>query len=336
MITDLNSILVKALTESLSVEGSEKLFNGIMSNKFSDIQLGAILAALRSRGETINEIAGAAKAMRRHSRRIISEEGTLDIVGTGGDGKGTLNISTASALVVAGMGVKVAKHGNRNVSSSSGSANVLDALGVNTGMDPTQAKKCLDEIGLCFMMAPIFHPAMKNVACARKELGVRTIFNILGPLTNPASVKIQLTGAFSKDILRPMAETLLMLGTKRAWIVHGNDGTDEISISATTYVVEINDGNITEFTINPTEYGMRLHTFDQLKGDSPDKNAVKLSQLLEGEQSAYRDSVILNSAAAFLLSGKSQSLTEGIEMAKVSIDSGKAKKKLSDLRNFSG
>ena len=221
-----NYIFYESLEKSLSVEKSELLFNHIMSGDFSDIKLSAILSTIRSRGETVDEIIGATKAMRKHSKKIISDENTIDIVGTGGDGKGTLNISTASALVVAGAGVKVAKHGNKNISSKSGAANILESLGVDIMMDTKIAQQSLEQFGICFMMAPLYHPAMKNVMSVRSELGIRTIFNILGPMTNPAGVKRQLTGAFDKNLLEPMAQTLLSLGTKKAWLVHGSDGTD--------------------------------------------------------------------------------------------------------------
>jgi len=290
---------------------------------------------LRSRGETIDEIIGATMAMRKHSRKILIDDDVIDIVGTGGDGKGTLNISTASAIVVSGAGIRVAKHGNKNISSLSGAANVLESLGVNVMMEPEFAQKCIDEIGLCFMMAPLFHPAMKNVMPARNELGVRTIFNILGPMTNPAGVKKQLTGVFSQEILEPMAQTLLSLGTKTAWLVHGNDGTDEISISDTSQIVEIKNGSINKFTLNPLDYGLKMHPFENLVGDTPDYNASQLESLLSGQFNAYRDSVILNSAAAIYISGMANNLSEGVLMASNSIDEGKALNKLKQLKKLS-
>ena len=218
--------------------------------------------------------------MRRHSKKITSDENTIDIVGTGGDGKGTLNISTASALVTAGAGIKVAKHGNKNISSKSGAANILEALGINIMMDPKIAKQSLDQIGICFMMAPLYHPAMKNVMPVRTELGTRTIFNILGPMTNPAGVKIQLTGAFDKKLLEPMAQTLLSLGTKSAWLVHGGDGTDELSIAGISYVLEIKNGLINKFTIDPKDLGITTHPFGELIGGDSKYNASELSALL--------------------------------------------------------
>ena len=335
MTENKDEIFFEALEKSLSVEKSEKLFDYIMSGEFSDIRLSAILSTLRSRGETIEEIIGATKAMRKHSKKIISDENTIDIVGTGGDGKGTLNISTASALVAAGAGIKVAKHGNKNISSKSGAANILEALGINIMMDSKIAKQSLDEIGICFMMAPLYHPAMKNVMPVRTELGTRTIFNILGPMTNPAGVKIQLTGAFDKKLLEPMAQTLLSLGTKSAWLVHGGDGTDELSISGISYVVEIKNGLISKFKVNPKDLGFTTHPFSELVGGDPKYNASEFMALLSGKKSAYRDSVILNSAAAIYLSGVVENLEAGIIKATNSLDNGFALSKLNELRNFS-
>ena len=335
MTVNKDEIFFEALEKSLSVEKSEILFDYIMLGEFSDIRLSAILSTLRYRGETIEEIIGATKAMRKHSTKITSDNNTLDIVGTGGDGKGTLNISTASALVAAGAGIKVAKHGNKNISSKSGAANILEALGINIMMDPKIAKQSLDQIGICFMMAPLYHPAMKNVMPVRTELGTRTIFNILGPMTNPAGVKIQLTGAFDKKLLEPMAQTLLSLGTKSAWLIHGGDGTDELSISGISYVIEIKNGLINKFTVNPKDLGITTHPFSDLIGGDSKYNASELTALLSGEKSAYRDSVILNSAAAIYLSGKVENLEAGIIKASNSIDNGFALSKLNKLINFS-
>ena len=327
-------IFYESLEKSLSVEKAEILFNNIMAGNFSDIKLSAILSTLRSRGETVDEIIGATKAMRKHSKKIISDDDTIDVVGTGGDGKGTLNISTASAIVAAGAGVKVAKHGNKNISSKSGAANILEELGVDIIMDSKVSQQCLNNVGICFMMAPIFHPAMKNVIKVRSELGIRTIFNILGPMTNPAGVKKQLTGAFNQSVLEPMAQTLLSLGTKSAWLVHGSDGTDELSISGLTYVIELKNGLINKFTINPKDFGLKIYPFSELIGGDPAYNASKLLSVLSGEKCAYRDSVILNSAAAIYISGKTRDFKLGIIEAIKSIDEGKAIYKLNELVNF--
>ena len=335
MEKNINKIFYDSLEKSLSVEKAELLFNHIMLGNFTDIKLSAILSALRSRGETVDEIIGATKAMRKHSKKIISDESTIDIVGTGGDAKGTLNISTASALVAAGAGVKVAKHGNKNISSKSGAANILESLGVNILMEANAAQRSLDQIGICFLMAPLFHPAMKNVMHVRSELGTRTIFNILGPMTNPASVRRQLTGAFNKDILEPMAQTLLSLGTKSAWLVHGSDGTDELSISGLTYVIELKNGLINKFTLNPVDYGLNIHPFNKLIGGDPKYNASELISVLSGSINAYRDSIILNSGASIYISGKVENLKMGIIEATKSIDKGLALNKLNELINFS-
>ncbi len=335
MDENLRSILKDSLTRNLTKEESEILFNKIMDGSFSDIHLSAILASMSSRGETIEELIGATKAMREHSTKIVGGKDVIDIVGTGGDGKGTLNISTASAIVVSGSGVRVAKHGNRNISSRSGAANILESLGIDVMMKPEVAQRCLDEIGICFMMAPVFHPAMKNVMPVRNELGIRTIFNVLGPMTNPAEVKKQLTGAFSKELLEPMARTLLALETETAWLVHGNDGTDEIAISDLTNVVELKDRAIRKFTLNPVDYGFKLHCFEGLIGGSPDYNATQLKTLLEGKTGVYRDSVLLNSAAALYIAGVVKDLNEGIFLATKSIDEGKALNKLTELRKMS-
>ncbi|MAI97143.1 MAG: anthranilate phosphoribosyltransferase [Rhodobacteraceae bacterium] len=331
----LKTIMEEAITGSLNNKKAELLFNRIMAGDFSEIQLSAILASLRARGESIEEIIGATKAMRNHSRKIVGYEDAIDIVGTGGDGKGTLNISTASAIVVSGVGIKVAKHGNKNISSQSGAANILENLGVNIMMKPEVAQRCLEDIGICFMMAPIFHPAMKNVMSVRNELGIRTVFNILGPMTNPAGVKKQLTGTFSESLLEPMAQTLLSLGTESAWLVHGGDGTDEISISDLTKIVEIKDGIIKRFTLNPTDFGFKLKPFSELVGGNPEFNAAQLMNLLEGQSGAYRDSVLINSAAAIFISGLANNLKEGIILAERSIDEGKALNKLNQLKKIS-
>ncbi len=238
-------------------------------------------------------------------------------------------------MVVAGAGVKVAKHGNKNISSKSGAANILESLGVDIMMDTKIAQQSLEQFGICFMMAPLYHPAMKNVMSVRSELGIRTIFNILGPMTNPAGVKRQLTGAFDKNLLEPMAQTLLSLGTKKAWLVHGSDGTDELSISGLTYVIELKNGSINKFTLDPTDYGLTIHPFNKLIGGDPKYNASELKSLLSGKKSAYRDSVILNSAAAIYISGMVDNLEMGINEATKSIDKGKALSKLNELIKFS-
>jgi anthranilate phosphoribosyltransferase len=255
----------------------------------------------------------------------------MDIVGTGGDGKGTLNISTATAFVVAGAGVVVAKHGNRNLSSKSGAADALTQMGVNVMVGPEVVERALREAGIGFMMAPMHHPAIAHVMPTRAELGTRTIFNILGPLTNPAGVTRQLTGAFSREMIRPMAETLKALGSETAWLVHGADGTDEISISGVTHVARLAGGDVTEAELHPEEAGLPVHSFDAILGGSPEDNARAFRALLAGEPSAYRDAVLLNSAAALVIADKAKDLLEGVEIAADSLDSGRAREKIEAL-----
>jgi len=245
-----------------------------------------------------------------------------------------LNISTATAIVTAGAGVIVAKHGNRNLSSKSGASDALSQSGVNIMVEPEVVERAIKEIGIGFMMAPMHHPAVKYVMPARLDLGTRTIFNILGPLTNPAGVKRQLTGAFNRSMIRPMAEVLKELGSEKAWLVHGSDGTDEISIAGVSWIVELSSGNISEFEINPEDAGLPIHSFESIIGGTPKYNAVEMSKLLDGHKSAYRDAVILNTAAALIVADKANSLIEGAEIAAESIDSGSAKSKLNALASI--
>ena len=287
--------------------------------------------ALRTRGETVDEFAAAAFVMRSKCHAVVAPAGAMDIVGTGGDGKGTLNISTATAFVTAGAGVVVAKHGNRNLSSKSGAADALTELGLNVMVGPDVVERCLREAGIGFMMAPMHHPAIRHVMPVRAELGTRTIFNILGPLTNPAGVTRQLTGAFSAALIRPMAETLLALGTEKAWLVHGGDGTDEISIAAPTTVVAVENGTLREFILHPEDAGLPVHPFEAILGGTPAENAAAFRALLDGEKGAYRDAVLFNTAAALMVADRATNLKEGVEMARASIDSGAAKSKIAAL-----
>ena len=318
----------RPLTRAEAVQAFEALFEG----QGTPAQMGGFLMALRVRGETVDEYAAAASVMRAKCNAVIAPAGAMDIVGTGGDGKGTLNISTATAFVTAGAGVVVAKHGNRNLSSKSGAADALTEMGLNVMVGPAVVQDCLAQAGIGFMMAPMHHPAIRHVMPVRAELGTRTIFNILGPLTNPAGVKYQLTGAFSPQLIRPMAETLLALGTVSAWLVHGGDGTDELSIAAPSAVAAIENGTIREFTIHPEDAGLPVHPFAAIMGGTPAENAVAFRALLAGEHSAYRDAVLLNSAAALLVAGKVNDLKSGIELARASIDSGAALGKINALR----
>jgi len=286
---------------------------------------------MRARGESVAEYAAAAAVMRAKCLSVAAPEGAMDIVGTGGDGKGTLNISTATAFVVAGAGVPVAKHGNRNLSSKSGAADVLTQMGINVMVEAPVVDKAINEVGIGFMMAPMHHPAIKHVMPTRQQLGCKTIFNILGPLTNPAGVKRQLTGAFAIDLIYPMAETLQELGSDSVWIVHGSDGTDEIAISGPTNVAVLKDNKITGMEIHPEDAGLPVHPFKDILGGTPEENGVAFRALLDGAESAYRDAVLLNSAAALVVSGTVEDLKSGVEVARESIDSGAAKAKVDAL-----
>ncbi len=320
-----------AATRPLSRAEAETAFQALFEGEGTPAQMGGFLMALRTRGETVDEYAAAASVMRAKCNAVRAPEGAMDIVGTGGDGKGTLNISTATAFVVAGAGVTVAKHGNRNLSSKSGAADALTELGLNVMVGPEVVERCLAEAGIGFMMAPMHHPAIRHVMPVRAELGTRTIFNILGPLTNPAGVKRQLTGAFSAELIRPMAETLLALGSEKAWLVHGGDGTDEISIALPTKVAAIEAGAVREFEIAPEDAGLPRHPFEAILGGTPAENAQAFRALLDGAPGAYRDAVLLNAAAALTVADRAASLPEGVEMARAAIDSGAARAKVAAL-----
>ena len=324
--------LIYAASEGpLSRSQAEEAFGYLFEGDATPAQIGGFLMALRARGESVSEYAAAAAVMRAHCVPVKAPEGAMDIVGTGGDGKHTLNISTATAFVVAGAGVPVAKHGNRNLSSKSGTADVQAELGINVMVGPEVVEQAIAEAGIGFMMAPIHHPAMKHVGPVRLELGSKTIFNILGPLTNPAGVKRQLTGAFAPDLIHPMAETLQQLGTEKAWLVHGSDGTDEITICGPTAVAALEDGKVRSREIHPEDAGLPVHRFRDIIGGTPQENAVALMDLLNGTQGAYRDAVLLNAAAALVVADKAETLKDGVEMARESIDSGKAKAALETL-----
>ena len=305
MTDRLKTLIGRAADGPLTREEAEAAFATLFEGAATPAQMGGFLMALRTRGETVDEYAAAAAVMRAKCNAVRAPEGAIDIVGTGGDGKGTLNISTAAAFVVAGAGVPVAKHGNRNLSSKSGAADALGQMGVEVMVGPEVVERALAECGIAFMMAPMHHPAIRHVMPARMELGTRTIFNILGPLTNPAGVKRQLTGAFSPDLIRPMAETLAVLGSERAWLVHGGDGTDELAISAPSRVAALEDGAIRDMEIAPEDAGLPRHPFEEILGGSPEQNGTAFRALLAGEKSAYRDAVLLNAAAALVVAARS-------------------------------
>jgi anthranilate phosphoribosyltransferase len=327
----LKPLIARAVEGPLGRAQAEAAFAAIMEGDATPAQVGGFLMVLRTRGESVEEYAAAAAVMRARCVRVHAPEGAIDIVGTGGDGKGTLNISTAAAFVVAGAGVVVAKHGNRNLSSRSGAADALTELGVNVMVGPEVVERALREVGIGFMMAPLHHPAIRHVMPARQELGTRTIFNILGPLTNPAAVRRQLTGAYARAVIRPMAETLAALGSDRAWIVHGADGTDELSIAGETHVAELRDGRVAEFAVHPADAGLPVHPFAAIEGGAPAENAAALRALLDGSPSAYRDAALLNAAAALVLAEQAADLREGAAIARESIDSGAARAKAASL-----
>ena len=331
-MSDAMKPLIYAASEGpLSRSQAEEAFGYLFEGAATPAQIGGFLMALRARGESVSEYAAAAAVMRAHCVPVKAPEGAMDIVGTGGDGKHTLNISTATAFVVAGAGVPVAKHGNRNLSSKSGTADVQAELGINVMVGPEVVERAIAEAGIGFMMAPMHHPAMKHVGPIRVELGSKTIFNILGPLTNPAGVRRQLTGAFAPDLIHPMAETLQQLGTEKAWLVHGSDGTDEIPICGPTAVAALEDGKVRSREIHPEDAGLPVHRFRDIIGGTPQENAVALMALLDGAQGAYRDAVLLNAAAALVVADKVDNLKDGVEMARESIDSGNAKTALETL-----
>ncbi|WP_375228003.1 anthranilate phosphoribosyltransferase [Roseobacter sp. S98] len=321
----LKPLIGAAADGPLTKAQAEQAFAILFDGEATPSQIGGLLMALRTRGETVDEYAAAAAVMRGKCNEVKAPAGAMDIVGTGGDGKGTLNISTATAFVVAGAGVVVAKHGNRNLSSKSGAADALTQMGINVMVGPPVVEKALKEAGIGFMMAPMHHPAIAHVMPTRAELGTRTIFNILGPLTNPAGVKRQLTGAFSRDLIRPMAETLGALGSEKAWLVHGSDGTDELTITGISWVSALNpDGTVTDMELHPEEAGLPVHPFEAIVGGTPEENARHFKALLAGEASAYRDAVLLNAAAALVVADAAPDLKAGVAMAATSIDSGAA------------
>lgn len=329
--TDIRPLIGLAAERPLTPAEAEDAFEALFEGTATPSQMGGFLMALRVRGETVAEMAAAARVMRAKCHAVRAPEGAMDIVGTGGDGKGTLNISTATAFVVAGAGVTVAKHGNRNLSSKSGAADALTQLGVNVMVGPEVVERAIESCGIGFMMAPMHHPAIRHVMPTRTELGTRTIFNLLGPLTNPAGVTRQLTGAFARRWIRPMAETLMALGSDRAWLVHGGDGTDELSIAGVTHVARLQDGTVTEFDLHPEDAGLPLHPFEAILGGTPEENAVAFRALLDGATGAYRDAVLLNSAAALMIADRAATLPEGVAIAAESIDSGAAKAKVAAL-----
>ncbi len=320
--------------QTLTQDESKEAFNIILSGDATPSQMGAFLMGLHLRGETTDELIGGVSVLREKASYITAPDGAIDLVGTGGDGFGTLNISTAAAFVVAGAGVPVAKHGNKAASSRSGTADVQAELGINTECDLSLTEKAIHEAGIGFMVAYRHHGAMRHVGPTRVELGIRTIFNLLGVMSNPAAVKRQLTGVYDPRWMRPMAETLKELGSKHVWIMHGTDGLDELTTTAPSLVVELKDGQISEFEITPEEVGLPKAKLEDLIGGTPAHNAKALLALLNGEKGAYRDITLLNAAAGLVVGGKCSSVKDGIAIAADAIDSGKALKAMETLKRI--
>lgn len=324
-----------AAGKSLTAEKAKQAFDIILSGEATAGQIGAFLMGLRVRGETIDELVAGATIMRQHALSVDAPENAIDTCGTGGDGAGTYNISTAVAFVVAAGGVPVAKHGNKALSSKSGSAEVLEKLGVKLDLTPAQISQAINQIGMGFMFAPAHHSAMRHVGPVRAELAQRTIFNLLGPLSNPASAKTQLLGVFDKSWLRPLAETLGKLGSVSAWVVHGSDGLDELTTTGISHIAELKNGTVSEFDITPEEVGLSQATPQQLAGGTPEENAQAMRAIFDGAQNAYRDIVLLNAGAAFVAAAKADTLKAGVNMAAQVIDTGQARDKLDALIAFS-
>ncbi|TNC15150.1 anthranilate phosphoribosyltransferase [Methylobacterium terricola] len=316
---------------ALTREEARRAFDHLLSGEVTHAQAGAFLMALHVRGEALDEITGAAAALRERMTRVVAPEGAIDIVGTGGDHSGSYNVSTLAAIVTAACGVPVAKHGNRAASSRSGAADVLAALGVGIGLTPGHLGRCLAEAGLCFMFAQAHHASMRHVAPVRVEIGTRTLFNVLGPLCNPAGVSAQLLGVYAPSLAEPMTRVLAELGSRRVWTVHGSDGLDEITTTGPTAVVALEDGAIRRFTIDPRELGLRLAQPEELRGGDPAHNAAALREVLDGARTPYRDIAVLNAAAALMVAGRVDSLQDGVARAGQAIETGAARAVLERL-----
>jgi anthranilate phosphoribosyltransferase len=328
----INSLIER---EDLTEENMVGVMNEIMEGKCTDAQIASFLTALRLKGETVEEITGAAKVMREKVTRIKAPALTVDTCGTGGDLSHTFNISTTTALVVASCDVPVAKHGNRSVSSKSGSADVLEALGVKIDLEPAKVEKCLESTGFGFMFAPLFHPAMKYAIGPRKEMGIRTVFNILGPLTNPAGAERQVLGVFSDKLTEPLANVLGNLGVKHAYVVHGEDGLDEITNTDKTKVSELKEGNVNTYFLGPEDFGFEKTKKEDLVGGDADDNAKITVEILEGKEGPKREITVMNSAAVLVTADKASNLKEAVQIASEAIDSGAALKKLEEIKKIS-
>ncbi len=319
----------------LTYDTAEAVMHEIMTGEATPVQMSAYLTALSLKGETTVEITASASGMRRHCIRLLHDADALEIVGTGGDHANSFNISTTAAIITAAAGVPVAKHGNRAASSQCGAADVLEALGVNINVSPEKSAELLQNIGICFLFAQNYHIAMKYVAPVRRELAIRTIFNILGPLTNPAGAKMELMGVYHRDLVEPLAQVMCNLGVKSAMVVHGEDGLDEISLSAPTFVCEVRDGWVRSYTVTPEQYGFARCGKEDLRGGSPAENAEILKAVLAGEKGAKRDAALLNAAAALFTTGMYDSIEAALKVAEAAVDSGAAAKKLDEFVRFS-
>jgi anthranilate phosphoribosyltransferase len=320
---------------TLSEAEASETFAAILSGRIGEAELEEFLRAMAARTPSVDEIAGAARVMRANMAAIAAPPGAIDLCGTGGDGHGTLNVSTAVSFVVAGSGVPVAKHGNRSATSRAGAADVLETLGVKLDVDRATAEACLNEAGTCFLFAQRHHPAMKHVAAVRKRIGVRTIFNLLGPLSNPAGVRRQLIGVYAREMLEPLAQVLMRLGSEAAWIVHGSDGLDELTTTGVSHAAVLDAGRMRTTTIAPEEIGLPRAALADVKGGDAAHNAAAIARLLDGERGAFRDIVVLNAAAALVVAGRAQDLRTGATQAASAIDRGRAKRALDALVRIS-
>jgi anthranilate phosphoribosyltransferase len=332
MVDEFKALIAKAASGAvLTRDEAANAFDRMMSGEATPSQMGGLLMALRVRGETVDEITGAVTAMRAKMLKVNAPANAIDVVGTGGDASGSYNISTCAAFIVAGAGIPVAKHGNRALSSKSGAADVLTALGVKIDLSPADVGRCVADAGIGFMFAPAHHPAMKNVGPTRVELGTRTIFNLLGPLSNPANVKRQLVGVFSRQWIEPLAQVLKNLGSECIWVVHGSDGLDEITTAGPTYVAALENGKIRTFEIAPADFGIEATKPESLRGGDAEHNASALADVLENKPGAYREVAVMNAAAALVVAGAAKDLKDGVEIARKSLSGGGAKARLEKL-----
>jgi len=325
------AILSLSKKQDLTYETAEAVMNEIMTGEATPVQMSAYLTALSLKGETTDEITASASGMRRHCVRLLHDVDALEIVGTGGDHANTFNISTTAAIITAAAGIPVAKHGNRSASSKCGAADVLEALGVNINIPPEKSAELLKTIGICFLFAQNYHIAMKYVGPIRRELAIRTVFNILGPLTNPAGAKMELMGVYDRELVEPLAQVLCNLGVRSAMVVHGDDGLDEISLSAPTFACEVKNGWVRSYTIKPEQFGFEYCRKEDLQGGTPAENAEILRTILRGEKGAKRSAAVLNAAAAMYVAGKYESIEAAADVASDVIDSGKAFRKLEEF-----